>query len=248
MLNFIDKYKFGIIASLTAYMIIFVYLQMESYTQYFPITPFHEGPQLDQEEFVLEPEQIEVSEEYTSDLKNISRDVNDTRERAYENYSSNKSAKAVEESVKDYERRLFEEAGGEKERERIQEERAEQRLLESQQPKTEKKVPAKTGGDVAYAGSVMVEWELANRNPHQDNNWYVRNPGYTCGKGSGTVAVTIRVNKNGDVTSAAVKSASGANQCMIDQSVKYAKMSRFKYSSSAPNIQEGTIIYRFVGQ
>lgn len=250
MLNFIDKYKFGIIATLAAYMIIFVFLQMESYTQYFPITPFHEGPQLDQEEFQLEPEQIEVSPDFAGDIKNMSRDVNDAREKSYEDYYQNKSVKDVEQMVKDYEKSLFEEAGGDKDRERIQAEREEQRKIDAQKPKEKPtNQPAKTGGDKAFAGNVMVDWELANRNPHQDNNWYVRNPGYTCGYGSnGRVSVTIRVNKNGDVTSALIKSSSGANQCMLDQAVKYAKMSRFKYSASAPSIQEGTIIYTFVSQ
>lgn len=249
MLNFIDKYKFGIIATVAAYMLLFMYLQMESYTQYFPITPFHEGPQLDQEEFVLEPENIEVNpEEFVGDVTNVSRDVNDDRERSYENFSSNKSAKSVEESVKDYEKRLFEEAGGAQERKRIQEEMEEQRKTESKPSKSDNKKIAKQGGDKAADGDVMVEWELAGRSPHQDDNYYVRNPGYTCGRGSGVVAVTIRVNQNGDVTSAVVKSTSGANQCMIEQSLKYAKISRFKYSGSAPSSQEGLIIYRFVSQ
>jgi len=97
----------------------------------------------------------------------------------------------------------------------------------------------------------MVEWSLADRNPHQNRNWYVRNPGYTCGPGSnGTVTIDIKVNQNGDVSSVAYNPSrsSGANPCMIEQAEKYAKMSRFMYSADAPKIQSGTIIYRFVSQ
>ncbi|MBU2020316.1 MAG: hypothetical protein KJ941_11780 [Bacteroidetes bacterium] len=247
----IDKYKFGIIAVFAAYMFLFVYLQMKSYTQYFPITPFHQGPTLEKEEEIeLEPEQVEVSPEMAGNIKNMSRDKNDARERSYENYSSNKSANQVEQSVKDYEKKLFEEAGGDKERKKIQEQMDQQKKQANSAPK-KVVTPAKTGGDKAYAGNVMVEWSLSNRNPHQNNNYFVRNPGYTCGYGSnGVVAISIKVNQNGDVTSAEYQGdrSSGANSCMIEQALKYAKMSRFMYSGSAPSSQIGSITYRFVSQ
>jgi hypothetical protein len=247
----IDKYKFGIIAVFAAYMMLFVYLQMESYTQYFPITPFHEGPILEKEEEIeLEPEQIEVSPQMAGDIKNMSRDQNDKREKSYENYSQNRSANQVEQSVKDYEKKLFEEAGGETERKRIQEQMDQQKKQTNAAPKKEV-APAKTGGDKAFAGNVMVEWSLASRNPHQNNNYYVRNPGYTCGYGAnGVVCISIKVNQNGDVIGSEYQAgrSSGANQCMIEQALKYAKMSRFMYSGSAPESQMGSITYRFVAQ
>ncbi|MFT5582346.1 MAG: hypothetical protein ACI9G9_001611, partial [Psychromonas sp.] len=43
VLDLIDKFKFGIIAAFATYIFIFIFLQMESYTQYFPIEPFHDG-------------------------------------------------------------------------------------------------------------------------------------------------------------------------------------------------------------
>jgi len=95
----------------------------------------------------------------------------------------------------------------------------------------------------------MVDWSLSGRTAHQNNNWYVRNPGYTCGYGSsGKVSVQIIVNQNGDVVSATASGSASANDCMIQQALKYAKLSRFNYSGSAPKTQTGTIIYTFVGQ
>jgi hypothetical protein len=35
---------------------------------------------------------------------------------------------------------------------------------------------------------------------------------------------------------------------MVEQALKYAKLSRFNFTDSAPKIQEGTIIYTFVSQ
>jgi hypothetical protein len=35
---------------------------------------------------------------------------------------------------------------------------------------------------------------------------------------------------------------------MIEQAVKYAKISRFSFSANAPKSQEGSILYTFVAQ
>lgn len=225
---------------------------MESYTQYYPIEPFTEGARIEipEDEVKLKPENIEVPKDFkATDVKNISRDRNDSRERSEDKWFQNKSASEVEQSVKDYEKKLFEESGGEANRKRIQQEMDERKKQKANTTSKPKETTNQTGGNTAFAGSVMVDWSLSNRNPHQNNNWYVRNPGYTCGHGSaGKVSVVIKVNQNGDVISAVPSSTSGANACMIEQAVKYAKLSRFNFASSAPKIQEGTIVYTFISQ
>jgi hypothetical protein len=248
----IDKNKFGIIAAFAAYILIFIYLQMRSYTEYFPITPFHEGASIQKEpEIELDKEQIEVPQDFQSNVKNMARDQNDKRERSNENYSQNQPSESVPQSVKEYEKKLFEETGGAAERERIKQQMEKSKQNNSPKPTNNTPKQPQNGGDKAFAGNVMVEWSLTDRNPHQNNNWNVRNPGYTCGVGSnGTVVIAIRVNQNGDVISASYNSASsyGANPCMVQQAELYAKKSRFAFSGSAPKLQEGTIIYRFVSQ
>ena len=235
------------------YIGIFVYLQMKTYTQYFPIQSFFEEPALEipKEEVEVKPENIEVPTDFkTGDLKNVSRDMNDTRERSNKDWYQNKSASDVEQSVKDYEKRLYEESGGEAKRKAIQKEIDDRKKQNANNSATTpKETNATQGGNKAAAGSVMVDWSLSGRTAHQNNNWYVRNPGYTCGYGSsGKVSVQIAVNQNGDVISANATGSSGANDCMIQQALKYAKLSRFNYSSSASKTQSGTIIYTFVGQ
>jgi len=248
----IDKNKFGIIAAFAAYILIFVYLQMRSYTKYFPITPFHEGATIQQEpEIELDKEQIEIPQDFQGDVKNMVRDQNDKREKSNENYSQNQSSQSASQSVKDYEKKLFEETGGAAERERIRQQMENEKQNKPNPATTNPTKPAQTGGDKSYAGNVMVEWSLTDRNPHQNNNWYVRNPGYTCGVGSnGTVVVDIKVNANGDIIGASYNSGRsfGANPCMVEQAIKYAKMSRFAFNSTATKSQDGTIIYRFVSQ
>ena len=105
------------------------------------------------------------------------------------------------------------------------------------------------GGNTAYSGNVMVDWLLKGRTPHQNDNWWIRNPGYTCGYGSsGRVTVHIKVNQNGDVVSVVPVATAGSNKCMIEQALSYARKSRFNYSSSATSQQEGTITYTFISQ
>ncbi len=250
--DILDKYKYGLLATFAAYVALFMYLQMESYTQYFPIQPFHEGAYVEvPEEIEIKPENVEIPEDFNpADVKNISRDKNDTREKSDDKWFQNKSLSQVEQSVKDYEKKLFEESGGEAQRKKIQQEMEDRKKQNNTNNNKTKDNNATTGGNKSYSGDVMVDWVLSNRIPHQNNNWYVRNPGYTCGYSSGRVTVQIKVNQNGDVVFANYDAArsSNATTCMVEQAVKYAKLSRFGYSGSAPKMQDGTITYTFISQ
>ncbi|MES2799181.1 MAG: hypothetical protein V4638_04130 [Bacteroidota bacterium] len=250
---FVDRYIYGIAGAIGLFVFVFVYLNLQTYTSYFPVGTFFGQNNMAQvemiEELELTPENLQI-DGGVSDVRSIGRNMNDTRERSAENWSSNKmSASQVEQSVKDYERQLFAETGGEAERAKIKQEMTNR---EKQQQQTSSSTPKESssstpGGNKAYSGNVMVEWNL--RDPHQNNTWYVRNPGYTCGYGSsGKVTVRIKVNANGTVTNATYDAnlSRNANSCMIEQAVKYAKLSRFMYASKEN--QDGTITYTFVSQ
>ena len=252
-LALIDKYKFGLIATLSVYMAIFIYLQMDSYKQYFQIEPFHEGSyvEIPENDIKLKPENIMIPSGYNTDVKNMSRDVNDHRERAAENYSKNITAADIEAQYKELEEQMYRDAGGDKTRDQIRKEMDDRKAEVTTTVANSNPKPAKVGGDVVYSGNVMVDWSLAKRSPHENNNWYVRNPGYTCGyASSGTITVIIKVNKNGDVTLAEydASQSNGGNVCMIEQAIKYAKKSRFSYSASANKMQTGRISYTFISQ
>jgi len=147
---------------------------------------------------------------------------------------------------------LFSEAGGDKERARLKTE-MDQRKQQPTKTGNGNKNPGKTEATSTnqYSGDVMVEFKLEGRSAFENNLWYVRNPGYTCGYGSsGKVVVSIKVDKGGRVIDAHydASKSNGANECMIEQAVRYAKKSRFNFKDSSPVQQSGVIIYKFVAQ
>jgi hypothetical protein len=215
--DLIDKFKFGIVAAIAAYIGIFMYFQMESYTRYFPIEPFHDGAYVETpEDIELNPENIQLPPDYDGgDIKNMVSDMNDTRDKSYENYTQNNGGKAT--NIKELEAQMYKEAGGSAERERLKKLIEEQKQNNSNNSSTSNNTSNNNnGGNTAYAGKTMVSFNLANRTAYQNNNWYVRNPGYKCDRSSGTVAVDIIVNENGNVISASINygGSGGANQCM----------------------------------
>lgn len=258
--DIIDKYKYGIVAACAVAVGIFMYLELTYVEQYFEIESSFDKPTIElkkEEELIVTPEnlQIEPPPQYAAGkVTNTARDMSDTRQRSDENWSASKSAGDVEKSVRDEERKMFDDTGGEAKRKAIREQ---DEARKKNQKETIKEI-GKTKGDGpgsssvnAVDGDVMVDWKLANRNPHLNDSWHVRNPGYTCGRGSsGRVAITIKVGQDGKVITAVLdpSGTSSANSCMIEQALKYAKLSRFDYSGSAPESQTGKIYYTFVSQ
>ncbi len=77
---------------------------------------------------------------------------------------------------------------------------------------------------------------------------FLPNPVYTC-EGFGKVVISIEVSATGKVVKANFnkKLSSTTNQCLIDQALEYAKISRF--STDASQLEQlGTITYNFPGQ
>lgn len=255
MLDAIEKYKFGIFAVLLSYVGIFMYLQMSSYEYIEPYEPFYDGSHVEipEDDIMLKPENIELNYE-SGEIRNIAQNVNDSREKSYEEYDMHMTPEEIEAEYKQLEQQMYQDAGGDKTRAEIREEiesrkQAELELQKQKELQQQHSNQKKTGNQYA-GGNVMVKWDL--REPHQNNDWYIRNPGYTCGHGAtGTVMILIEVDNGGTVLSArydAAQSGGNINSCMIEQAERYAKKSRFKYSSSAPKRQKGWISYTFVAQ
>jgi hypothetical protein len=255
VIQFIERYRWGIIAAFTVFTGVFIYLQFEIYEQYWPVDPFSDQPEVsiqDDKELIVTPEDLIIQQNQDmSNVKSIARSSNDQRKRSDENWTQNSPSEDGASKAKDYEKRLFEETGGAAKRQAIKEE-MEQRKKDRSTTSSDRnsdQTSSQKGGNTAYSGNVMVDWSLKGRTPHQNDNWWIRNPGYTCGYGSaGRVTVHIKVNQNGDVISAVPTASAGSNQCMIDQAVRYARKSRFNYSGSSAAQQEGTITYTFVSQ
>ena len=97
--------------------------------------------------------------------------------------------------------------------------------------------------DKSYEGRVAASFQLSGRKPLNSPK-----PLYRC-KSAGLVVVKIEVDQFGKVTSALVdESKSVANECLREESKKYALKWMFDYSDKAPKRQEGTISFDFSAQ
>ncbi len=256
--DMLEKYKFGLIAALAAYVLIFAYFQLGTYTELAtPYEPFPEGPRLEipEDEIELKAENIKVPANFNpSDVKNTARDANDKRSRSEEDYSVSESSGEL--SAEEYEKKLFEEAGGTKTRAEIRKQMEDWKKQQEKQKSDSKSSTTNkqstSGTNNAAVGNVMVEFSVPNHTAHQGNDYYVRNPGYKCGEGSsGTVVVLVKVDQAGNVLSAqydASQSRGNITPCMISEAEKYALISRFNYSSKAAKSQSGWISYTFISQ
>jgi len=245
-----ERIVLSIILSLAFFVAMFMVLQLAYYERYIPVEPFFK-PEVSpiQDPLEVTPEDVWVNSS-EGEVKNLARNQQDNRERAMQQFSENTASGDPNERIRAFEKQLFEEAGGQQEREKILNEHS-----KNQRQNKEENVPKPskgekgTGENKQFKGDVMVEWRLDGRTAFENNNWWVMNPGYTCGYGaSGKVVVRISVDQGGKVLQATYDAAAsnGANPCMIEQSLAYAKKSKFN-DKAIPN-QSGYIIYKFISQ
>lgn len=255
--DFIEKHRFGILTTFVVHMGIFLYLQLETYSSnvYFGDNEVYARIEVPEEMIPIEPDEIEIPEEMqqqSGEVKNLTKDVHDKREKVNEGFSRSSVDNKVEQDVKNLEQEFFNEYKNSRPQTGTSGETTEQRTSNNQRTSTtnsqNNESDSSSGGDKVYAGRTMVNYDLEGRKPHNNNDWYIRNPGYTCGSGSnGTVVIAIRVNQNGDVISAryVAEKSVNANNCMIQKAEEYALKSRFAYKESAPKSQDGFIMYNF---
>lgn len=196
-------------------------------------------------------EQMEIQQQNAS-LRSIAKDANDTRPASNDNWSAQTGAANQgnpEQAARDYEAQVFAQTGGAAARERILQESNKRIAQLKQQGQTPEQTNANGAAQAnQYAGAVMVRFSVSERSAFEGNTWYVRNPGYTCGfNAAGLVYLQIEVSSAGKVSAAnyiAAKSKN-ASPCMIEQALKYAKLSRF---SPGEGTETGWISYRFEAQ
>ena len=229
----------ALLACLAVYLFVFMYLQISSFPDYRQIKSFDTYSELVQEEVELTANNIDSEDFSGGEVSSVSRDVNDQRSSSSNDWSESTYEGDPEQNAKEIERQLFESTGEQERRDQLQDEH--EARLEQLAKEAESKPSIKEVSENQFSGNVMVEFELSGRNAFKNDNWYVRNPGYTCGKNSnGLVVVQIKVNRNGNVVFAQVNSSlsNKASDCMLKKAVEYAKKSRFNYSSaSAQNNQ-----------
>ncbi len=121
--------------------------------------------------------------------------------------------------------------------------REEQEMIDTHQAaKQAQEAQGKKQEDVRVMGNVLISFSLDGR-----TFTYMHVPAYQC-EGSGQVVVSISVNRNGQITSASVQSASSKEECLSERAIEAAHLSRFNVDASAPASQSGTITYLFQRQ
>ena len=240
----------AIAACVGVYLFVFMYLQVSSFSNSVNNTPFEAYSKLDNDEIRLKHDNIDnPMGERGGEVSNVSRDMNDDRTFSEDDWSESRYEGDPSEVAKEVERQFFDEAGGEEERKELLNEHLTR--LENGKKENENSNQVNTSSGNQKSGNVMVEWELNGRTAYKNDNWYVRNPGYTCGYNSyGTVEVRIRVNRNGTVLDTQVQglSSSSISDCMQRKAIAYAKKSRFNYDAQGDAVQIGLIRYTFVAQ
>jgi len=261
LLDFIERHKYGIVVTIAVHIGLFVYFQIATYKEVVIFEPWEFRSAMDEKPDNIEitPDQIQTPEEQSlfEPKKNVTsfvKDENDTRERSNKrnvNYTSSSQSGDPEQMERDYEQSVKDEIRRKREAREARKESSSTNAKTENQKKTPKKERNYGGGassEKAVGGETMVSFSLRNRHPLNHNDWYIRNPGYTCGNVNGVVTVAITVDEGGNVTTATVIDAQtkGATPCMLKRAQDYALQSRFNYSAKAPKKQEGTITYQFV--
>lgn len=94
-----------------------------------------------------------------------------------------------------------------------------------------------------YSGPSVLSYRLDGRKAS-----HLPIPAYRC-LGSGDVVVIISVDPQGRVVGAEIMDAlSSSDKCLRNFAIRAARNSRFSVSTTAPNRQNGEIVYRFIAQ
>ena len=106
--------------------------------------------------------------------------------------------------------------------------------------------PGPSGNDKEkkeYSGPSVLSYFLEGRSAT-----HLPIPAYRC-YGGGQVTVNIQVYRQGRVQNAWVsESVSSTDRCLREFAMRAARQSRFTRSSTAPELQEGHIVYQFIAQ
>lgn len=252
ILDYIEKYKFAILGTVLFHILVFAYTNFATVKRPYKIPEPEVEMELPLEDVIVDPEMMKLLEmnkdqpNISEEVYNVSSDANDDREKSFEEFSTqaldedvNKTVEELEQEYKEYWASQHEGEGSDANSSAdIDAEEKDNKVNQNKQGTN-----IQNNGDKAFAGPVMVEYDLKNRKAFS-----LPSPGYTC-NGSGTVVINIRVDKAGEVKSASYNEAasSRATECMINKALAYAKKSRFNLASGS-QFQDGYITYIFQGQ
>ena len=214
--------------SFSTIVFIFVFLNLYTVENKFSLDTTVSEVTVEVEDIEIVKQEEHIKDEVGGDVKNFSQDLNDSRETNNELAKNTEGENKTENQISEKEEIIV------------------TTKLESKPNDFKVSIPSQVNSDFKYEGNVMVQWKMDGRTPHNNNSWYVRNPGYMCGlEEDGLLYLDITVNDFGDVIDVKInkEKSSNTNPCIIKYGVEYARMSRFSPSN---NKQKGYIIYKFM--
>lgn len=257
LIDFIERHKYGIIITLLIHVALFIYFQLATYEEVVLYEAWDfQGKNVESpDDIQVAPDQIQTPQEQElfqpqEKVSSFVKNANDKRKKSFNKEIQYTSSREDAESIEDeFNREAREEIMGNKKGQESKSSATDEVETENDKTKEEEKQSnGSSGSNEAVGGQTMVSYRLDNRHPLNHNDWYVRNPGYTCGNVNGLVKVLIEVGQSGDVLDAKVLDAQSQNatSCMIERAKEYALKSRFNYDGGADKKQQGVITYRFV--
>ena len=241
-LDYIEKFKLAIFGTLFIHILVFFFSIFTTVKDVNRMIAPEVSIEIPLDDIELEENDLPKIDEdgnpiEAENISSVASDANDERERSLDDYSTNSEEAKL--SAKELEAQYFKDAAKNNERSDYANDMEEHKLNETTDPKNN----TTSGGANAYAGKVMISFNLKGRKAYD-----LPNPGYTC-NGNGVVVVQIKVDKTGKVKMAEYNAgaSSRATTCMVERALLYANKSRFDYKSSE-SIQTGTITYTFTGK
>lgn len=258
LIDFIEKHKYGVLVTIGLHVALFFYFQVATYEEKIYLDKWEiEGRYDEKEDIEITPDQIETPEEQEllnqrKEVKNMVSNLDDKRDKVKDPKDYTSSVSESAESAYDVEEAMKNEISAQSEGAKPSKERVDigDKPLEKVKTNTKSEKQQLASSEESIDARTMVSFKLSNRTPLNNNDWYIRNPGYTCGNVDGVVVIQIKVGQNGRVESAKYDSgrSQNASACMIEKAEEYALKSRFNYSDQAPRNQSGYIQYTFIYQ
>lgn len=214
---------------------------------YVPIGEFQQIPIVMDELTPEEEEKLEELKLQNDNSKVSNMTVNEAdkegqSDKQYESRNFSNLDETVEKELRDYEKNAFNEFAAKH-----------NNTVEVNDPSLTKKNNDKKnengngntdGSHTKPVGRVSGSYDLGGRRDE-----YFAKPAYVC-KGSGTIVLNVKVNRNGKVTSAVIDKmkSSYTEECMGENAVRYCYKCKFEASTSYPDPQSGTVTYTYISQ
>ena len=244
-MNFWIKYQWtvvGITGTIVIHLILLLFLNFKTLPEVAVtnevLMDFSESSETIPEE---QPKNLEKTDEYGRPITNVAADVNSETQRSSD-MNRNRLNNEVDEMIKDLENEYKNEATRTAEAlENLENERKERLTKNNLFDENADDVEAVQGEKGIRASA---KWSLSDR-----KNFDLPAPSYVC-RGEGEVHVSIKVNKNGEVTSVNIVEAktNTNDECLRGKALSYAKRARFNDDYSAASAQKGWIHFSYSKQ